>query len=120
LNILYASDVLQRGERFLDGLALKALGKNPALLIQDVLGISQPASLPVKQRDQAAAGHILAALRAGGDVLVPTDSTGRVLELLLLLDETWAQEGLVQAYDLVFLTRVSSVLDGACAARLPR
>jgi len=112
LNVLYASDVLQRGERFLDGLALKIMDKSPTLLIQDVLGLTQP-SVSIKHRDQMLVENVLSTLRRGGDVLIPVDSVSRVLEVLLVLDETWAREGLVQAYDLVFLTRISSILDVA-------
>ncbi len=32
---------------------------------------------------------IVAAMRAGGNVLMPIDSAGRVLELLLCLDQHW-------------------------------
>ena len=125
LNVIYATDVLQRGERFWDGLALETLTaslgkKSPTLLIQDVLGMEPPvvkvptlASSNPKAREEKFISAVLNTLRAGGDVLVPVDSVSRVLEVLLMLDEVWASKALAQTYDLVFLTRVSSVLDVA-------
>jgi Cft2 family RNA processing exonuclease len=114
LNLLYASDVLHRGERFLDGIDFKHIGKSPTLLIQDALGVSligfQQQLLP-KIRDAQMLERILTTLRAGGDVLIPVDSTARVLEVLLLLDEKWQKEMLEKSYDVVFYTQISSIFD---------
>ena len=38
---------------------------------------------------RAAVEHVAAALQRGGDVLMPTDVSGRCLELLLVLDSHW-------------------------------
>ena len=35
--------------------------------------------------------NILKTVRAGGNVLIPTDSAGRVLELMRVLDQYWIQ-----------------------------
>lgn len=45
----------------------------------------------------------MATLRGDGNVLLPVDSAGRVLELLLFLDGYWAERRVV--YPLVFLNR---------------
>jgi predicted metal-dependent RNase len=42
---------------------------------------------------------ILSTVRSGGNVLLPTDAAGRVLELVLFLDRLWNTEpGLAQVY----------------------
>jgi Cft2 family RNA processing exonuclease len=35
--------------------------------------------------------EILKTVRGGGNVLIPTDSSGRVLELMRVLDQYWIQ-----------------------------
>lgn len=35
--------------------------------------------------------EILKSVRGGGNVLIPTDSSGRVLELMRVLDQYWIQ-----------------------------
>jgi cleavage and polyadenylation specificity factor subunit 2 len=37
-------------------------------------------------------GTLLGVLRGGGSVLMPVDTAGRVLELLLVLDAAWAAQ----------------------------
>jgi len=43
------------------------------------------------RREAALIDPLMAALRAGGNVLLPVDTAGRVLELLLLLDSHWEE-----------------------------
>lgn len=45
-------------------------------------------------------------LRAGGNVLLPVDTAGRILELVLMLESYWADENL--NYPIYFLTYVAS------------
>ncbi|KAG4994916.1 hypothetical protein JHK84_031887 [Glycine max] len=57
------------------------------------------------------AGHLLGdilkkTLRAGGNVLLPVDTVGRLLELILMLELYWADENL--NYPIYFLTYVAS------------
>jgi cleavage and polyadenylation specificity factor subunit 2 len=35
--------------------------------------------------------EVLKTVRGGGNVLIPTDSSGRVLELMRVLDQYWIQ-----------------------------
>ena len=48
---------------------------------------------------------IMATLRNDGSVLMPVDTAGRILELLLLLEKHWAQNRL--SYPLAMLTPVA-------------
>ncbi len=56
----------------------------------------------------ADADVIVSTLRGDGSVLVPVDAAGRVLELLLLLEEFWAKEKM--AYPLVILSHTCASL----------
>ncbi|CAJ1934650.1 unnamed protein product [Cylindrotheca closterium] len=47
--------------------------------------------------------HILSVLRRDGNVLMPVDASGRVLELLLLLSQHWEKQRLQGAYNLVWM-----------------
>jgi cleavage and polyadenylation specificity factor subunit 2 len=49
---------------------------------------------------------ILSSVRLGGNVLIPIDPAGRVLELILMLEEKWAQRSL-GSYQIVLLTNVA-------------
>ncbi len=46
---------------------------------------------------------ILSTLRRGGNVLLPVDSSGRVLELLYLLNQHWERHRLASAYNLCWV-----------------
>ncbi|RMZ78651.1 hypothetical protein DV738_g3723, partial [Chaetothyriales sp. CBS 135597] len=46
-----------------------------------------------KAKDEALLGHIKSTLARGGSVLIPTDSSARVLELAWLLEKTWQEAG---------------------------
>lgn len=50
---------------------------------------------------------IMAALRRDGNVLLPVDASGRVLELLLVLDRHWERQRLGGAYNLVWVAPMS-------------
>lgn len=118
LSILYVSDAYQKRERFLDGIDLgrsTSLLKEPTLLIQDAVSLSKvaPFAERVDQRDAELVRTVLECLRKGGDILIPVDSCSRVIEILLVLDEEWTRSSLQKSYELVFLTRVSSLIDMA-------
>jgi cleavage and polyadenylation specificity factor subunit 2 len=48
-------------------------------------------SADAHKRSAALVDTVLSTLRADGNVLLPVDSAGRVLELVLLLDKYWTQ-----------------------------
>jgi cleavage and polyadenylation specificity factor subunit 2 len=73
----------------LAGAQLEAVSSRPALLIVDAASAGVPPSDRAR-REGALMEPLLAALRAGGRALLPVDTAGRVLELLLLLDGYWS------------------------------
>lgn len=78
--------------RHLNAPALAASFCRPALLITDAAATSsqQPAEQR-RRREDALIEALLATLRGGGSCLLPVDTAGRVLELLLLLDSYWGE-----------------------------
>ena len=124
------------------GLSLSALHRRPTLMISDAVNglVIHPVpsaaaaaalSANVSGKDQAAGAAatkasvrdaadrelvdtILTALRSGGNVLLPTDSAGRCLELLLRIDGAWPDQPEGQGreaeidFPIVFLSHVSA------------
>ncbi|KAH9259696.1 hypothetical protein BASA81_002118 [Batrachochytrium salamandrivorans] len=112
LNVQYSSDTYLRREALLDGMDLAAMTKDPTLLILDCLGVT---GRPVPQYGGETKERLLLraledTLKRGGDVLIPTPCTSRVIEVLLLLNEEWTRNSVLRQFDLVLLTRVSSIL----------
>lgn len=64
--------------------------------------VALPAQL-ITQAERGLTESILAVLRRDGNVLLPTDASGRVLELLLLLNQHWERHRLQATYNLVWL-----------------
>lgn len=59
---------------------------------------------PIVGRDEGELVEtILSTLRRGGNVLLPVDASGRVLEILLLLNEHWERHRLKSAYSLAWI-----------------
>ncbi|KAJ6425018.1 hypothetical protein OIU84_025731 [Salix udensis] len=103
-DVVYAVDFNHRKERHLNGTVLESFYR-PAVLITDAYNAlnSQPSR---QQRDKQFLETILKTLEGGGNVLLPVDSAGRVLELLLILEHFWGQRFL--NYPIFFLSYVSS------------
>lgn len=103
-DVVYAVDFNHRKERHLNGTVLESFYR-PAVLISDAYNAlnSQPSR---QQRDKQFLETILKTLEGGGNVLLPVDSAGRVLELLLILEQFWGQRFL--NYPIFFLSYVSS------------
>uniref|UniRef100_A0A7I4EGV0 Cleavage and polyadenylation specificity factor subunit 2 n=1 Tax=Physcomitrium patens TaxID=3218 RepID=A0A7I4EGV0_PHYPA len=102
-EIIYAVDFNHRKERHLNKTVLENFVR-PAVLITDAYNAlnNQP---PRKQRDQEFIDMILKVLRAEGNVLLPVETAGRVLELILHLESNWAHQRL--SYPVALLTNVS-------------
>ncbi|KAI8375788.1 beta-lactamase-like protein [Blakeslea trispora] len=109
-EIVYAVDFNHRKEHHLDGTVLHSGGVvldalvRPSLLITDAYN-SQVVHPARKDRYQAMFDTMLASLKQGGSVLMPTDSSARVLELSYLLDQYWTQHQL--SYPLIMLSNTS-------------
>lgn len=85
-HVVYALDLNHRREHHLDPTTLRAFPRPSHL----VLGA---AGAPTRTRTLRASqllDPILAAVRAGGDVLVPVDTAARVIELAVELNEAWS------------------------------
>ncbi|KAG0280873.1 cleavage and polyadenylation specificity factor subunit 2 [Linnemannia exigua] len=106
-SILYAVDYNHRKDKHLDGTVLLQTDgsapqefQRPSLMITDAFNSQQiqPSRL---SRDKA----LLATLNSGGSVLLPTDSSTRVLELAYMLDSYWMSCRI--RYPLILLTNFS-------------
>lgn len=91
----------------------------PALpLVQELLAQDSSSNwkLPVltSQAQKQLTESIMSVLRRDGNVLLPSDAAGRVLELILLLDQHWEKQRLGGTYNLVWLgPMVGNTLDFA-------
>ncbi|KAI4351721.1 hypothetical protein L6164_006048 [Bauhinia variegata] len=103
-DVIYAVDFNHRKERHLNGTVLGSFVR-PAVLITDAYNALN--NQPYRREKDKQFGDILKnTLRGGGSVLLPVDTAGRVLELLLMLESYWADENL--SYPIFFLTFVAS------------
>ncbi|VFQ80590.1 unnamed protein product [Cuscuta campestris] len=103
-DVIYAVDFNHGKERHLNGTVLESFVR-PAVLITDAYNAlsNQPSR---RKRDQEFLDTIEKTLKANGKVLLPVDTAGRVLELILLLEQHWHHKGL--SYPVFFLTYVAS------------
>lgn len=104
-DVVYAVDYNVRKERHLNGAAFDAFHR-PALLITDASSVNREVPKSTVPRDAKLVETILSSLRMNGNVLIPIDPAGRVLELILLLEEKWQQRQL-GSYQIVLLTNVA-------------
>ncbi|KAH0456299.1 hypothetical protein IEQ34_014206 [Dendrobium chrysotoxum] len=103
-DVVYAVDFNHRKERHLNGTVLESFVR-PAVLITDAYNALNN-QLYKRQRDQEFLEAILKVLRANGNVLLPVDTAGRALELLLILEQYWSQQHLT--FPIFFLTNVAT------------
>ena len=104
-DVVYAVDINHRKDLHLNGANLEQIFDKPALMITS--GSSSLVSPVSKQvRDREFLGSILQTLRSDGNVLLPVDTAGRVLELICLLENHW-QKNQLGNYQLVLLTSVA-------------
>jgi cleavage and polyadenylation specificity factor subunit 2 len=106
-TILYAVDYNHAKERHLNRSVLGTF-KNPTLMITDSLNtrVTRPRRA---DRDKKLIETMMNTLQGRGNVLLPCDSAGRVLELLLTLHARWLKMRLADSaenYSLVLLTNV--------------
>ncbi|KAF9127010.1 cleavage and polyadenylation specificity factor subunit 2 [Mortierella sp. 14UC] len=110
-SILYAVDYNHRKDKHLDATVLLQTDgsapqefQRPSLMITDAFNSQQiqPSRL---SRDKALLESTIATLNSGGSVLLPTDSSTRVLELAYMLDSYWMSCRI--RYPLILLTNFS-------------
>ncbi|ORX45152.1 hypothetical protein BCR36DRAFT_333418 [Piromyces finnis] len=90
-EILYAVNYNHKKERHLEGTQLhlnSELFTRPSLLITDCRN-SLNAQPSRKQRDSFLIDTIFSTLNKNGNVLIPVESTTRILELAYILDQHW-------------------------------
>ncbi|KAK3074937.1 hypothetical protein LTR53_002248 [Teratosphaeriaceae sp. CCFEE 6253] len=98
-SIVYAHSWHQGRENLLPGATLLAASQQelleplqrPTALVCSAAGVSAEPPLARKDRDARLVALIRETLAAGGKVLIPTDSSARVLELAFLLNRTWRE-----------------------------
>ena len=66
---------------------------------------SQQQAVSQAQAERNLTEQVLSVLRRDGNVLLPADAAGRVLELLLLLNTLWEQQRLQATYSLIWAAR---------------
>ncbi|CAM0948434.1 unnamed protein product [Alopecurus aequalis] len=103
-DVIYAVDFNHRKERHLNGTTLGSFVR-PAVLITDAYNALNN-QVYKRQQDQDFIDSMVKVLSSGGSVLLPVDTAGRVLELLLIMEQYWAQRHL--GYPIYFLTNVST------------
>ena len=64
-------------------------------------------STTVSRKEGELVELVMAALRRGGNVLLPVDASGRVMELLLVLSRHWERQRLGSAYNLCWVGSMS-------------
>jgi cleavage and polyadenylation specificity factor subunit 2 len=103
-DLIYATSFNLRKESTLFGSALHT-EKSASVFITDAHCI-HATDARLKDRETKLVKIVLDCLRAGGNVLMPCDATGRVLELLYMLGRHW-DANRIGTYDLVFLAHVA-------------
>ncbi|CAO2152167.1 unnamed protein product [Urochloa humidicola] len=104
-DVVYAVDFNHRKERHLNGSTVLESFVRPAVLITDAYNALNNQCYK-KTQDEDFIDSLLNVLVSNGSVLLPVDTAGRVLELLLILDKYWSERNLV--YPIYFLTNVST------------
>lgn len=104
-EIVYCVDVNHRRERLLNGCA-----STPQLITKPshlIVGASGVLTAPSQKKETDLWEAVVETLRGGGDVLMPVDSAGRCLELLVAADEFWtAHPDVAALYPVVFAQHV--------------
>jgi len=106
-SIIYAVDYNIRREKHLNESVFGILEIRPSLLITDCINIGHSFTVKRKIRENQLYSTCMQTLRNGGNVLIPSDSSGRCLEILYSLYSSFAKHKDFQNYSLVFLSYTS-------------
>ncbi|CAN8105143.1 unnamed protein product [Discula destructiva] len=105
-SIVYAVDWNQARENVFAGAAWLGGGHGGAQVIEQlrkptalVCSSRMPTPLPRAKRDEQLLDNIRACVAKGGTVLIPVDSSARVLELSYLMEHAWRAEAAAQGAD---------------------
>ena len=115
-DILYSVDINFRKELVLDGVTLDSLPIGPVLMIVEspskVVSGNQAVIIGSKRkRDESNPSALLIqsvmeSLRGGGNVIIPCETAGRVLEFLQIFSKYWMENN-IALYHLVFLSHMA-------------
>ena len=103
-DLAYAVDFNHKKERHLDGLNFDTFSSKPSVLLTNADSIFC-VHKNKKQRDADFIDLVLKTLRNGGTVLIPCKAATRILEVSLLLEQTWNSER--HAFPVYFLSHQS-------------
>ena len=109
-DILYVPAYNHQKERHLPAGSLElfiAEQRRPSLLIVSARNASLVQDVRRERLAQQCIRLGKAAIARGGDVLVPSDAAGRVIELLCILDHAWRADSKLHGVPLVFLHRTA-------------
>lgn len=100
-SIVYAADWNQTRENLSPGAAWLSSGtggaeiieplRQPTALICSSRGIEKANPLPRKKRDESLIALVRDTIAQGGKVLIPADSSARILEIAFLLNQVWRE-----------------------------
>lgn len=99
-DIIYAINYNHRRERHLNATVLESFTK-PSVVITDAYN-GNNVQISRNKRDSELLDTLLSTLRGDGNVLIPVDSSLRVLELAHLMDQLWSYQQL--SFPLLLLT----------------
>lgn len=97
-SIVYAVDFNHRRERHLKPISFTAFSRPSHLIV----GASQVLT-PLATKNTDLVSHITTVIQQGGDVLIPVDSAGRVIELAIQLTDAWTANPSLSKASLVVL-----------------
>ena len=103
-EVLYVGKFNLSRERHLEGAVFDALPRRAVLLLNARNGLAAPS--PRKARERALLDAIGSALARGADVVMPVDTAGRLLEVLLVLEQSWRADRRLARWPVVLLSGV--------------
>ena len=116
-EIVYMMDINLKKEIMLDGVNLEHLPSSPALLLTESgckpmittipnENIGRRLNKKDKDENNLLINTVMETMRSGGNVLIPTETAGRALELMQILGKHWYEQKL-GLYHLIFLSHMS-------------
>lgn len=103
-TVLYAVHLNHRRERHLNPTTLSSFSRPSHLLISAARADSKTES----SKSSALIEVIRSAIIQSGNVLIPVDTAGRVIELAVVLDDAWHNDSFLRSANLVIMHDLSS------------
>lgn len=103
-NIVYAVDFNHRRERHLNPTALSTFSRPSHLIVSAARALTRTETLKASELNE----RIKSTLRLSGNVLIPVDTAGRIIELAVQLHDVWATDRELAEIPLVILHDLSA------------